>query len=430
MDAPLARDEEPLNCEMEQTPRWSLTHRIVFRFLCAYLLLYTLGTSWLELIFKPVWNVMDIWLSVHLFHLSGQVVKPVRTGSGDTALDYVQVFSCLVLAALAALAWSVIDRKRQNYRRADAWLRIWIRYTLALTLLTYGFGKVFPLQFGKLGVSRLFETYGESSPMGLLWTFMAASVPYTMFGGLMEFIPGLLLFFRRTAIVGALMATAVMLNVVMLNFCYDVPVKLYSMNLFFMALFLVAPYFHSIGNLLVLRRATEPPNLHELHFHNRRVQMAATAIKVVFVAGVVALGFVQGWRGYQHFVLNPPKPPLYGAWDVETFTRDGVDVPPSTNEAGRWKRLIAEYPMTAALQNMDDRRIWLRTQYDAPHSRVTIGADAKSVFSYSQPDSNHLVMQGTWMNQPVVIRLKKVDTSKLLLINRGFHWISQYPFNR
>jgi hypothetical protein len=150
----------------------------------------------------------------------------------------------------------------------------------------------------------------------------------------------------------------------------------------------------------------------------------------VFVADVVALGFVQGWRGYQHFVLNPPKPPLYGAWDVETFTRDGVDVPPSTTETGRWKRLIAEYPMTAALQCMDDRRIWLRTQFDAPHGRVTIGADAKSVFSYSQPDSNHLVLQGTWMNQRVVIRLKKVDTSKLLLTNRGFHWISRYPFNR
>lgn len=139
----------------------------------------------------------------------------------------------------------------------------------------------------------------------------------------------------------------------------------------------------------MLQKATKPPSLHELRFSNRRAQMAATAIKIAFVVGIVAFGFVQGWRGYQHFALNPPKTPLYGVWDVETFTRDGVDVPPLITETGRWKRLIAEYPMTAALQSMDDRQIWLRTQYDASHSRVTIGADAKSTFSYSQPDSNH-----------------------------------------
>lgn len=420
MDAPLLGDEEPA-VEEDQTVCWSPAHRLVFRLVCAYLVLFTVGAFT-----NTIWNPLNIWLGVHLFHLSGQAVTVVRTGSGDTALAYVQEFWGVVLAALVSLAWPVVDRKRADYRRADAWLRIFIRYVLGFVLLQYGFGKLFPVQFGTLTPSRLFETYGESSPMGLLWTFMAASGPYTMFAGLMEVIPGVLLLFRRTAVVGALMAAAVMLNVVMLNLCYDVPVKLYSLNLLFMALFLAAPYLYSTASLLVLHRVTTPPSLYEPRFQKRQLQAAATTVKFLVVAAIVTMGFVEGWTGYHRFILNAPKPPLYGAWEVESFTQDGRDVSPV--EPTRWKRLMVDY--SASLQTVDDRRIRLRTQYDAAHKRVTLGGDANTGFSYSQPDADHLVLQGSWMNRQVVIRLTKVDISKLVLVNRGFHWISQYPYNR
>ena len=48
--------------------------------------------------------------------------------------------------------------------------------------------------------------YGDSSPMGLVWTFVGASVGYEIFSGLFEAISGYLLFWRRTALVGSLMA--------------------------------------------------------------------------------------------------------------------------------------------------------------------------------------------------------------------------------
>jgi hypothetical protein len=67
--------------------------------------------------------------------------------------------------------------------------------------------------------------------MGLLWTFMGASAAYTIFTGLGELVGGLLLTTRRTALAGALVSAAVMTHVAVLNFCYDVPVKLFSMVL-------------------------------------------------------------------------------------------------------------------------------------------------------------------------------------------------------
>jgi hypothetical protein len=49
-------------------------------------------------------------------------------------------------------------------------------------------------QFPAPTQDRLMQSYGDSSPMGLLWTFMGASEPYTMFVGFAEMISGILLF--------------------------------------------------------------------------------------------------------------------------------------------------------------------------------------------------------------------------------------------
>jgi len=62
-------------------------------------------------------------------------------------------------------------------------------------------------------------------------TFMGASTPYNVFTGASEMLAGVLLFFPTTTLLGALLAMAVMTQVVALNFCYDVPVKLFSTHL-------------------------------------------------------------------------------------------------------------------------------------------------------------------------------------------------------
>ena len=221
---------------------WPLARRIGFRFLFCYLVLYNIPQKGSASIFdilpwgnEPVnrWlarpmQPIAIWIGEHLFHLSGIAATFHDTGSGDTALNYVLVLLCLCLAVVATIVWSVLDRKRTQYRTLEAWFRLFLSFVVAESLVEYGFAKIFPSQFGPISLGRLNETYGESSPMALLWTFMSGSRWYTMFGGLAEAIPGFMLFFRRTRTIGALMGGAVLMNVFMLNLCYDVPVKLYS----------------------------------------------------------------------------------------------------------------------------------------------------------------------------------------------------------
>ena len=121
-------------------------------------------------------------------------------------------------------------------------------------MIPYGVLKLFPLQFPEPSLSRLLQTYGDSSPMGLMWTFMGASRSYSFFGGAAEVLAGILLVIPRLATLGALVCMAVMSNVLMLNIGYDVPVKLGSIHLLVMAGFVAAPDLRRLVDFFILNR--------------------------------------------------------------------------------------------------------------------------------------------------------------------------------
>ena len=55
-----------------------------------------------------------------------------------------------------------------------------------------------------------------------------------------------------------------MVNVVMINFCYDVPVKLFSSHLLAMALFLILPDLRRLIDVFVRDRSVEPVEIRPL----------------------------------------------------------------------------------------------------------------------------------------------------------------------
>jgi hypothetical protein len=436
---------QPLAARTEESPQsnspvsWGPLKRILFRFVFAYFTLYNLplagylipGMRVLADKYALLWHPLAPWVAIHIFHLSGPVtVYPPVNGSGDTTLDYIQDLCSVVLAAVVALVWSILDGRRSEYVRLHLCLRIFLRYVLALTLFSYGFAKVIPTQFIFPGLGRLIEPLGEFSPMGLLWTFMGYSTPYIVFSGLAEAISGTMLLFRRTATLGAMASAAVLSNIVMLNYCYDVPVKLYSTNLLLMAIFLIAPDLDRLTNMLVLNRPTQSVNLDWPTFNRRWMRLAMAAVKLLFV-GYFVFSTVQGsLHGYRNFVVGGPKPPLYGLYEVESFTRNGVEIPPLTTDTTRWKRVIVQSAAAVSIRMMDDSARVYSTMYDAAKNNLTLTASAdktkKDVFTYAWLDANHVLLTGDTQT----VKLRKVDPSKFLLVNRGFHWINERPFNR
>jgi hypothetical protein len=424
------------------TASWSLPQRIFFRFVCSYLVLYIPSKAGLPLIFDlppgswlaealyTGWYKLVPWVAIHMFHLSG---KDFDAHSGDTALDYIQTLLLLIFAAVAAGIWSLADHQRKDYRWLHSWLRVLVRYSLAATMLEYGFSKVFHVQFGSgLDFLALTQPYGDFSPMGVLWRFMGASWGYTFFGGVCEVVGAILLLFRRTTTLGVMVNFGVLLNVVLLNFCYDVPVKLFSTHLLLMAIFLAVPDVRRLLNFLVFNRGNEPVDLSAPRFERRWIQISAMVFQIVFVGWMLWSVIDTLWKFHKQ-IVNETRPPLYGLYAVETFSRNGQELPPLITDSSRWKKVSIQHPGKLGIRLMDDSTKSYNALYGPATNAVALWEGEKShtnVLTYSWVDTDHVVLQGELETNALSVHLRRIDMSKVLLLNRGFHWINEKSFNR
>ncbi len=419
-------------------PPWPAWHRIAFRFAATYLVLYNLpfpaslipGFWKLAGAYRSLWFRVVPWVGSHVF---GATITVHPNGSGDTTFNYVQVFCFAVAAVVATLIWTLIDRKHREYSRLHDWLRIFVRFSLASTLIQYGAIKVIQSQFPDPGLDRLLQPFGDASPMGLLWTFMGASKGYNVFTGAAEILGGLLLTTRRTTLLGALVALGTLANVVALNLCYDVPVKLFSIHLLAMAVFLVLPDAARLSRMFLLGQAVEPAVVRPV-FVRRELNRAALIVRTVWVVGYTMLMLANAQSGRHKYGDLAAKPAFYGIWNVEGFVLNGMAHPPLATDVSRWQRVIFDYREVLAIQDMSGSRrrcaMTLHTDTKTIALKKRDDPDWSGYLAYSQPDSTTLTLQGTAGPDSVQVSLRRVEAPNFLLRTRGFHWINEYPFNR
>ncbi len=419
--------------------KWSTAQLIGFRFIAAYFVLYDLPIALgsVPLIGRVAgylftWmQSLSLWTGAHVLHLSKPIII-APTGSGDTMIGWVSNFVTLALAVMIALVWSGLDRHRRDYRKLYEWLRILVRFALAFTMFGYGFNKIFPLQFGRPGLERLVEPFGDLSPMGLLWSFMGYSIAYNIFSGTGEALGGLLLCFRRTTTAGALLLITVLGNVVILNFAYDVPVKLFSTNLLLMAIFLAAPDMPRIYNLIVRHRPTQPTEIKPL-FATPPMHMTSMVLRALLLAQVLYAQVKFGRQAYVASQSESSKPLLYGIYDVQQLTRNGQPVPLLVTDSVLWKRVVFSKFDRVSVQLMNDSFSRFTAKVDTIHQTVALKSRFDStrsmMFAYARPSLGQLVLSGRVGSDSVVATLK-LSEKKYLLLSRGFNWVQEQPFNR
>jgi uncharacterized membrane protein YphA (DoxX/SURF4 family) len=103
---------------------------------------------------------------------------------------------------------------------ATKWAAIAIRVVLASVFLLYGVLKLLRLQLSTGDLSDM--RFGDASPMIVTWHFFNLSPLYHHSIGIAQITTGLLLLFSRTAPVGALCFFVIILNIVLINFGYDI----------------------------------------------------------------------------------------------------------------------------------------------------------------------------------------------------------------
>ena len=414
-------------------PAWSLPMRLGFRFAFVYLVLYSFpgplefipGVGSLFGWYFAAWKKIVIWTGAHVLHLS----RPVPynfTGSGDTLHDYIQNLLIVVIAVVGMLVWSALDRKRLEYRYLHRWLRFYVRLVLGAILLSYGAAKVIKSQFPYPFLSRLIEPYGDSSPMGLLWTFMGYSRSYNIFTGLVEMVGGALVIVPRLATVGALLAVGAVANVFILNMTYDVPVKLFSFNLLLMGGFLLLPEVRRLTNVLVLNRAAEPVVAPPL-FQRRWLSVGLLAVQLLFLVYCTSAFLYRSYQGSRRYGNLAPRPPLYGIYTVDDFTLDGQLHPPLFNDDLRWRYVVFDLYTFVGIQLPEGsvQRYLGKLDLKAGTLQLSKREDKnwKANFTIDASTPGLITLKGEMDGKKIQARLRKLDLNAFLLNSNGTHWI-------
>jgi hypothetical protein len=358
---------------------------------------------------------------------------PTR-GSGDGTSNYVWLLCNVVLALAIGAAWTAAAARRPPADRTKAALQILLRYFLAATMLGYGAVKVYKSQFPALAPSNLETTYGESSPMGLLWRFMSHSTPYSVFAGVLEVAGALLLFHRRTTALGALVLAAVLTNVVMLNLCFDVPVKIFSGHLLLLSIVILAPQARALFRLFVLGKAAELAAPLGLSLGTRRARVAHGVAKTIVILGLLAGNGVASAEAYATWGDGRALLPLEGIWEVVDIEHGGASrtdaaMPPPL----RWRRVTIDHQGFVTFDTDGKRRRW-ENDYDAERRSLRLreksGGTLATEDGGAVADTEWLELRGEVDGKPARVTMRRVHDSEVVLRSRGFHWVNEQPFWR
>jgi hypothetical protein len=447
----------PLDPEAPRAPepvRWSAATRLAFRLGFCYLLIYALGsgnaTLWEVIPFHvgehlenwsswPFFHAAQ-WLGQHLFHLTGVGATLHNTGSGDTMLNWIALGVMAVAALVFTLLWTLIDELRARhplaYPRLFFWFRLIIRLTLGYAMISYGLAKLFPLQMSPPSLAVLNEPLGNTSPMTMLWTLIGLNPVYEMICGAAEISAGLLILFRRTGLLGALLTAFLTTNIVLYNFCFDVPVKIYAAHLLLMSLALIIPWTPSLLNFFILHKPCAPFGgwAKPARRYGLRIETIATFLMLLLALIPSCIGL---YKGYAHQLANQRHPtPFTGQWHVDSATLNGKPSPIPTGDGLPMTDIFLEPTGRTTLR--DSATVLWRAGADFDDKKHTLTlyletADSPLNYTFTQPDPTHILLTPTGKEAkttPALALTRIPLPAHYPLQDRGFHWVNEWGLER
>ena len=399
--------------------------RVLYRFFAVYLGLFSVASQFLGgLILFPgfsfpalgtVWPMRPIteFIGSHVFGVTNFAVYGT---SADTAFHWVLLSWLVVVAAVAAVMTTFVG---SNFSRTDDWVRTFLRFALAAQMFYFGMAKVIPAQFPPPNLVTLVKPLGDLAPDDLLWDFIGSSLTYQIFTGVAEVAAGVLLVVPKTALIGAIIAFADMLQVFVLNMSYDIGLKQTSSHLMFIALFLLWPDLKRLGAALVAR-----PEGRAGTWDRGRLLWVQVAFGVYLLAMFARLSILS----YQ----NPggagaPKSPLYGIWNVERMSMDGEFRAPILNDYDRrWRRVIFDAPNLVVFERTDDSFLHYDAAIDTERHQIALRKQSRvwsATIAYDRRGDDAMVIDGEIDGHNVHAELQRVGMDTFRLTNGTFRWV-------
>ena len=142
---------------------------------------------------------------------------------------YALVFFLSIVGLVTASVMHI--RKHRMTQKTLYWIQVIIRYYLAYQLMHYGFNKVFKWQFFLPEPNIVYSQIGWVSRELLYWSAIGSSYWFTVIAGGLEVLAGACLLFRKSLRIGLVLSLILLSNVVLINFTFNISVKLFSLFL-------------------------------------------------------------------------------------------------------------------------------------------------------------------------------------------------------
>lgn len=411
---------------------WSQARKNLFRFIFVYVLLFINSFSFPHSFIPDIGKYTAPFFEALVKWFADSVLKLKYAYTSNLISDstgmYLHAFLFIFISALICLIWSLLDRKRKNYEKLLYWFRVVICYYLAMQLFTYGFSKLFKWQFYLPEPNTLFTTVGNTPRDLLYWSTMGISRPYTMFMGCAELITALLLLFRRTRLAGALLAIAILINVVMVNFCFDISVKLYSCFLLMLSIIIIIPDAKRLFSFLLANKFVEN-KLWKPDYNIRNSKVIYIVCKALIICLIITDSLAMYFTSNNFNDDKAERPLLHGAYEVDLFVKNQDTLAPLLTDTFRWKRIFVHRKGYLIIQKMNDEMEDHKLEYDAIAKQLIIENPADSISSelfYFTPNDSILILRGKLREDTIEIKTKKIDLKKLSALQNEFNWTIDY----
>ncbi|MCX2477817.1 hypothetical protein OQY15_01870 [Pedobacter sp. MC2016-15] len=320
---------------------WKSYQKIAFRIAFIFFILMTIpeNPGW-----YTQWFQFD-WTSLHyrdLYDIARYQPSFIR---GAGFYGYGEWLVLLAVSTVGGLIWTALDKKRREYNVLYYWLTVIVRYRAAIGIIGFAFTKVLPVQMPYPSTGILNTNFGDLTAQKIYWLSISIVPWYQVFAGVVELTAGVLLFFRKTAVLGAIILFGALGDIVYVNFAYDGGVHVYSSYFVLFAAFIIAKEIPQIYNLFILERYTRPVNFN-LKFMAQWLKTTRIALK----AGVIFLFlFVFFYIQLNNFLYDPYKQPaakgvptLRGYYQVSEFKLNNQVIPYSPQDSLAWQDVTFE----------------------------------------------------------------------------------------
>lgn len=337
----------------------------------------------------------------------------------DSTGMYLFVLNAALLSLVGAVLYTLAFRQRIPSVRLVAVFVTFIRYTLAFKLLQYGFNKVFKYQFFEPEPNVLLTPFGMLPKELLYWSVNGISYGFSVFAGLLECFAGMLLLWKRTSVLGALLSVAILLQVVVVNFCYDISVKVLSLYLLLCSLMLLFPFLRSIVRFL-----TGAAVLPLSGIRNPTGICSSIVVYRIIKGGVLTM--LACCLLYPYIISGnynddaAPRPLYHGAYipqriilNRDTFGQEDL----------AWKRIFIHRQHYFIVQDAADVMHDYAFTYEKDNVlHVYDASEEVSVLVFKEKESGGYTITGTWQGDLIEIDIAPVAWRDLPALRKGFHW--------